>query len=137
MKNMVIWPATGNHDLHTANAAAQSGPYFDMFTLPKVGEAGGLSSGTEAYYSFNYANVHFICLESTDASFRATGGNMATWLTNDLNANTQRWTVVYFHHPPYSKGSHDSDTETELIQMRTNIVPILENNKSRSSSLRT
>ena len=129
MKNMVIWPATGNHDLHTANAAAQSGPYFDMFTLPKVGEAGGLSSGTEAYYSFNYANVHFICLESTDASFRATGGNMATWLTNDLNANTQRWTVVYFHHPPYSKGSHDSDTGTELIQMRTNIVPILENKK--------
>ncbi|MBK8585418.1 MAG: fibronectin type III domain-containing protein [Bacteroidetes bacterium] len=129
MKNMVIWPATGNHDLHTANAAAQSGPYFDMFTLPKVGEAGGLSSGTEAYYSFNYANVHFICLESTDASFRATGGNMATWLTNDLNANTQRWTVVYFHHPPYSKGSHDSDTGTELIQMRTNIVPILDNKK--------
>lgn len=129
MKNMVIWPATGNHDLHTANAAAQSGPYFDIFTLPKSGEAGGLSSGTEAYYSFNYANVHFICLESTDASFRATGGNMATWLTNDLNANTQRWTVVYFHHPPYSKGSHDSDTGTELIQMRTNIVPILENKK--------
>ncbi|MBK6989716.1 MAG: fibronectin type III domain-containing protein [Bacteroidetes bacterium] len=129
MKNMVIWPATGNHDLHTANAAAQSGPYFDIFTLPKSGEAGGLSSGTEAYYSFNYANVHFICLESTDASFRATGGNMATWLTNDLNANTQRWTVVYFHHPPYSKGSHNSDTETELIQMRTNIVPILENKK--------
>lgn len=129
MKNMVIWPATGNHDLHTSNAAAQSGPYFDSFTLPKAGEAGGLSSGTEAYYSFNYANVHFICLESTDASFRATGGNMATWLTNDLNANTQRWTVVYFHHPPYSCGSHNSDTETELIQMRTNIIPILENKK--------
>ncbi len=129
MKNMVIWPATGNHDLHTSNAAAQSGPYFDSFTLPKSGEAGGLASGTEAYYSFNYANVHFICLESTDATFRTTGGNMATWLTNDLNANTQRWTVVYFHHPPYSLGSHNSDTETELIQMRTNIVPILENKK--------
>jgi hypothetical protein len=88
-----------------------------------------LASGTEAYYSFNYANVHFICLESNDATFRATGGNMATWLTNDLNANTQRWTIVYFHHPPYSCGSHNSDTETELIQMRTNIIPILENKK--------
>lgn len=129
MKNMVIWPTTGNHDLHTANAAAQSGPYFDSFTLPKQAEAGGLASGTEAYYSFNYANVHFICLESTDASFRTTGGNMATWLTNDLAANAQRWTVVYFHHPPYSLGSHNSDTESELIQMRTNIAPILENYK--------
>ena len=129
MKNMVIWPTTGNHDLHTSNAIAQSGPYFDSFTLPKAGEAGGLASGTEAYYSFNYANVHIISLESNDASFRTTGGNMATWLTNDLIANTQRWTIVYFHHPPYSLGSHNSDTEAELIEMRTNIVPILENYK--------
>jgi hypothetical protein len=27
---------------------------------------------------------------------------------------------------PYSKGSHNSDTETELIQMRQNALPILE-----------
>ena len=129
MKNKVIWPATGNHDLHTANATNQTGPYFDAFTLPTAGEAGGRPSGTEAYYSFNYANIHFICLESTDAVFRATTGAMATWLTADLAANTQRWTVVYFHHPPYSKGSHDSDAETELLQMRTNIIPILESYK--------
>lgn len=129
MKKWVIWPATGNHDLHSANAFNQTGPYFDIFTLPKQGEVGGLASGTEAYYSFNYANIHFVCLESTDAAFRANGGAMATWLANDLAANTQRWTIVYFHHPPYSKGSHNSDTETELIEMRTNINPILENYK--------
>ena len=62
---------------------------------------------------------------------------MATWLTNDLNANTQRWTIVYFHHPPYSKGSHNSDTETELIEMRQNIMPILEAKKSISFSADT
>ena len=127
MKNMVIWPATGNHDLHTANASTQTGPYFDIFTLPKVAEAGGLASGTKAYYSFNYANIHFVCLESTDAVFRATGGAMLNWLTNDLNSNTQRWTVVYFHHPPYSKGSHDSDVDIEMQEVRTNVIPILEN----------
>ena len=128
-KKFVVWPTSGNHDLHTANAANQTGPYFDNFTMPKNGEAGGLASGTEAYYSFNYANIHFICLESNDAAYRATNGAMATWLTNDLNANTQRWTIVYFHHPPYSKGSHNSDTEVELMEMRTNIMPILENKK--------
>ncbi|HRH64742.1 MAG TPA: metallophosphoesterase, partial [Bacteroidia bacterium] len=128
-KKFVVWPTSGNHDLHTANATNQTGPYFDNFTMPKNAEAGGLASGTEAYYSFNYANIHFISLESYDASFRSTTGAMATWLTNDLNANTQRWTIVYFHHPPYSKGSHNSDTETELIQMRTNIMPILEAKK--------
>lgn len=129
MKNMVIWPATGNHDLHTANASTQTGPYFDIFTLPEAGEAGGRASGTEAYYSFNYANIHFICLESTDAVFRATGGAMMTWLTNDLAANVQRWTIVYFHHPPYSKGSHDSDVDIEMQEVRTNVIPVLENYK--------
>ncbi len=129
MKKWVIWPATGNHDLHSANAFNQTGPYFDNFTLPKVAEAGGLASNTEAYYSFNYANVHFICLESNDGAFRDSTGAMGTWLKNDLAANTQRWTIVYFHHPPYSKGSHNSDTESELIGMRTLIVPILERYK--------
>ncbi len=129
MKKWTIWPATGNHDLHSANATNQTGPYFDAFTCPKNGEAGGLASGTEAYYSFNYANIHFVCLESTDAPFRAVSGAQATWLQNDLAANTQRWTIVYFHHPPYSKGSHNSDADIQMIEMRTNIIPILENKK--------
>ncbi|MFM2207074.1 MAG: hypothetical protein RL213_1049 [Bacteroidota bacterium] len=123
------WPATGNHDLVSCDAAAETGPYFENFTLPRNGEVGGIPSHTEAYYSFNYANIHFICLESTDADFRAVGGDMLTWLEQDLQANRQRWTIVYFHHPPYSKGSHDSDNSTELEEMRTNVVPILENHK--------
>src|SRR6185436_13400961 len=36
------------------------------------------------------------------------------------------WIVAFWHHPPYSKGSHDSDTESQLIKMRTDINPILE-----------
>jgi hypothetical protein len=128
-RKWVCWPTTGNHDLYSANATNQTGAYFDSFTLPKNGEVGGVASNTEAYYSYNYANIHFVCLESTDASFRANGGAQLTWLANDLAANTQRWTIVYFHHPPFTKGSHDSDTEIELMEMRTNVVPILENYK--------
>ena len=128
-KKWVLWPTTGNHDLHSASASSQTGPFFDIFTLPKTAQAGGVASNTEAYFSFNYANVHFVSLESYDASFRSSTGAMATWLTNDLNANTQRWTVVYFHHPPYTKGSHDSDVDAEQIGMRTNIIPILEAHK--------
>ena len=128
-KKWVTWPTSGNHDLHTANSANQTGPYYDNFTMPTQGEAGGIPSNTEAYYSFDYANIHFVCLESYDAAFRSPTGNMANWLDADLAANTQTFTVVYFHHPPYSKGSHNSDTESELIQMRTNINPILENYK--------
>jgi acid phosphatase type 7 len=38
------------------------------------------------------------------------------------------WTVVYFHHPPYTKTSHNSDAEIELIRMRENFIRILERN---------
>ena len=38
-----------------------------MFDGDSVGEAGGVPSGTESYYSFDYANIHFICLDSQDS----------------------------------------------------------------------
>lgn len=135
-KNHVLWPATGNHDY--ANSAARqkdhSIAYFDMFSLPKYGEAGGVASGTEAYYSYNYANIHFVALDSYgwetgDTRLYDTTGPQVTWLKKDLAANKQQWTVVYFHHPPYSMGSHNSDTETELIKIRENVVRILERYK--------
>jgi hypothetical protein len=51
---------------------------------------------------------------------------MATWLGADLAATTNRWVIAYWHHPPYTKGSHDSDTESQLVEMRQNFNPILE-----------
>jgi hypothetical protein len=125
LRQSVLWPTLGNHDGAAANSSTQSGPYYDMFTLPKNGEAGGLASGTEAYYSFDYGNIHFICLESFETS-RAASSPMLTWLANDLASTSQQWIVAYFHHPPYSKGSHDSDVDLEMREMRQNALPILE-----------
>src|SRR5947207_8048779 len=125
LRKSVLWPTFGNHDSHSADSSSQSGPYYDIFALPKSGEAGGVASGTKAYYSFNYANIHFVCLDSTDSN-RSPSGAMLTWLKSDLAANTQQWLIAYWHHPPYSKGSHDSDSETELQQMRQYANPILE-----------
>ena len=35
---------------------------------------------------------------------------MMDWLLADLGSNSRDWTVVIFHHPPYTKGAnHDSD----------------------------
>ena len=109
----------------SADSATQTGPYYDIFTLPKFGEAGGVASGTEAYYSFDFGNIHFIVLDSFETS-RATSGAMLTWLTNDLAATTQPWIIAYWHHPPYSKGSLDSDTDPIQKEMRENVLPILE-----------
>jgi len=126
LRQTVLWPTFGNHDAGSASSPTQSGVFYDIFTLPANAEAGGVASGTEAYYSFDYANIHFICLNSHDIS-RATDGAMLAWLQQDLAANTLPWTIAFWHHPPYSKGSHDSDTELELLEMRQNALPILEN----------
>lgn len=125
LRKSVLWPTLGNHDGISADSATQTGPYYDIFSLPTNGEAGGLASGTEAYYSFDYGNIHFICLDSHETN-RSPGGAMISWLNQDLAATSQEWIIAFWHHPPYSKGSHDSDTESRLIQMRQNALPVLE-----------
>ncbi len=127
LKNTVSWSCLGNHDGHSANSNQQSGPYYDIFTFPKLGEAGGLPSGTEAYYSFDYGNVHFISLDSYETD-RSVGGTMYNWCENDIQNTTAEWIVAFWHHPAYTKGSHDSDTESALKQMRENFAPMLEFN---------
>ena len=123
-----LWPALGNHDTHNADVASQTGPYFDVFSLPTQGEAGGIPSGTEAYYSFDYGNIHFICLDSVKSIWWPLGPQpMIDWLYNDLQSTHQDWIIAYWHHPPYSKGKHDSDTESGSIRMRERILPLLEN----------
>jgi tetratricopeptide (TPR) repeat protein len=125
LRSVPLWPTFGNHDGISAQSSTQSGPYYDIFTLPADGSAGGVPSGTEAYYAFDYANIHFICLDSYESS-RAPNGAMLAWLARDLAGDRALWTIAFWHHPPYSKGSHDSDREIELVEMRQNVLPILE-----------
>ena len=125
LRNSVLWPTLGNHDGTSANSATQSGPYYSNFSLPIGAQAGGVPSGTEAYYSFDYGDIHFICLDSYETD-RSAGGAMMTWLDTDLADTTAQWIVAFFHHPPYSKGSHDSDIDGEMIDMRENAIPLLE-----------
>ncbi len=121
----VLWPTLGNHDTAQSTAYNNNYPYFSIFTLPTAGELGGAVSGTEHYYAFDYANIHFICLDSMTAD-RSANGAMANWLRADLAQVTAEWIIAYWHHPPYSKGSHNSDTETQLVEMRQVFNPILE-----------
>ncbi|MBK8503854.1 MAG: metallophosphoesterase family protein [Saprospiraceae bacterium] len=125
LKNTVSWSCLGNHDGGSASSGTQTGPYYDIFTFPTQGECGGMASGTEAYYSFDFGNIHFIVLDSYDSD-RSTNGNMRMWCEQDLQNTAADWIVAFWHHPAYSKGSHDSDTESALVQMRQNFLPLLE-----------
>jgi hypothetical protein len=124
LKQSVLWSTIGNHDFYSADQHGNF-PYLDIFSLPTAGEAGGVASGTEKYYSFDFANIHFVCLDSMSVD-RTSNAVMLAWLQQDLAANTNEWLIAFWHHPPYSKGSHDSDWEFELIEMREHALPILE-----------
>ncbi|HXH19502.1 MAG TPA: metallophosphoesterase, partial [Chitinophagales bacterium] len=149
MKFMPFMPCPGNHDYevisppqNSKDPTTHTGPYYDIIEVPKYGEMGGVASGYELYYSFDYSNVHFISLNSelgalTSSSNDWTGANplgnfsgspMTQWLEQDLQANTKPWVIVFFHQLPYSKGSHDSDVffERYMIAMRENFVPIFD-----------
>ncbi|MFT6863545.1 MAG: hypothetical protein ACJAVK_002106 [Akkermansiaceae bacterium] len=125
LRNTVCWGSMGNHEGKTSKGATGIGPFYDAFIHPAKGEAGGLPSGKEAFYSFDYGKVHFICLDSHDLDRRPTG-EMAQWLKADLEKTKAEFLVAFFHHPPYTKGSHDSDREGQLVEMREHIMPILE-----------
>ncbi|MGJ8642483.1 MAG: metallophosphoesterase [Luteolibacter sp.] len=125
LRRVPAWSTLGNHETGQKVDFDRNYPYFDIFTLPTKAEAGGVPSGTEHYYSYDYGNIHFICLDSMTAD-RDTEGPMALWLKDDLAATTATWIIAFWHHPPYTKGSHDSDVERELKEMRTNFLPILE-----------
>ena len=126
LRNAVCWPAFGNHEGISSSSDSQSGPYYEGYVLPTDGVAGGLSSSTEAYYSFDYANVHFVVLDSHDSPLESTGP-MLRWLDDDLAATDQQWVVAYWHHPPYTRGTYDSDrADSTFADMRENAGPIIE-----------
>ncbi|NOT34388.1 MAG: hypothetical protein HOP12_09485 [Candidatus Eisenbacteria bacterium] len=126
LKRTAAWPTRGNHDLLYAGI---SNDYYDLFSLPSAGEAGGVPSDTEAWYSFDWGPVHLVCLDS-EGSDRSPASSQFQWLRSDLAATTQPWVIAYWHHPPYTKGSHDSDDVGDsggrMRDMRENAIPLLD-----------
>ena len=121
-RNIVFWPVYGNHD-------AKGWSFFKIFSLPKNAEAGGLASGTEHYYSVDYASVHMIFLDSNNGAFTSDDA-MMRWLKADLKSTRQKWIIAFMHHPPYTRGSHNSndakDSGNRMFNMRKRVIPVLE-----------
>ncbi len=111
-----IWPTLGNHDYDTAGAAG----YRQIFALPTNGPA---SVVEESFYTFDVGSVHFVSFDShrlVAASFGTTAAEVAaveSWLVTDLDANRDKVTIVYDHHPAYTAGPHHG--ESEETSMRT------------------
>jgi acid phosphatase type 7 len=149
MKRQPFLPCPGNHDYNTISPVQNpqpplqhTGPYYDFVDVYQGGEAGGLATGHELFYSYDYGNVHFVSLNSELGSLfnssddwigiypfgSFSGSPMTQWLHADLTANTQLWTIIYFHQPPYTDGSHDAGAfwEVYMQAMRENFAEIWE-----------
>ncbi len=90
-----FFPSLGNHDYANVNGNV---PYLNYFTLP----------GNEIYYDFNWGPVHFFALDSNKDL-----EEQQTWFYEKLNASTNIFKVVYFHHSPYSNGSHGNEPDMQ------------------------
>ncbi len=135
LKKYPLYPAPGNHDYSNDNSDRQNDhkvPYYDNFTMPKDGEAGGVASNSQSFYSFDYGNVHFLSLDSygrEDQSTRLydTLGRQVQWIKQDLAANTNKdWVVAYWHHPPFSLGTRNGELDFDMTSIRENFIRILE-----------
>ena len=92
-KNIPIYPALGNHDLHGDEKAAL-GNYFQRF--PDLNNS--------RYYSVRAANTLTLVL---DSSLDETSGPQGQWLTTKLDTIPTDVDFVFFmtHHPPYTSSS--------------------------------
>jgi Icc-related predicted phosphoesterase len=92
-KNIPIYPALGNHDLHGSEKAALDN-YFQRFPDLK----------NSRYYSVRAANTLLLVL---DSSLDEPSGPQSQWLATKLdNIPTDvDFVFLMFHHPPYTSSS--------------------------------
>jgi acid phosphatase type 7 len=102
-----FFPASGNHDYLTADAA----PFRQAFALP---ENGG-PAGRERWYSFDWGDVHVVVLDSERLV-----PAQAEWLDADLSRTRAAWVIALFHRTPFSSGEHGPDLPARRV-----FVPIL------------
>lgn len=105
-------PTIGNHEYLTPGAAG----YFDYW------------NNIPSFYSFNAGGWHFISLNSNLSKLGAAGqAAQVNWLQQDLAANAQSCTIVYYHHPLFNIGPEGPTTAlsgiwTLLAQYGVSIV---------------
>ena len=133
LKRYPLFPSPGNHDYNDDQSAEDTHDiaYYQNFSMPTNGEAGGVASHNPAYYSFDIGNTHFLSLDSYGREDKKkmydTTGAQAEWIKKDLAAYGHRgWVIAYWHHPPYTMGSHNSDSSDDLVQIRVDFIRILE-----------
>ncbi len=102
-----FYTCLGNHEYNASW-------YYDFFAF----------APPKNYYSFDYGDVHFICLDSTDfikpESYPHSTGDIGPgnaqfdFLIRDLQSTSARWKIVFFHYPLYISGGYQVEDLRKL-----------------------
>jgi hypothetical protein len=93
-------PTIGNHE-YTGNSAVG---YFDYW------------NNIPDYYSYNAGGWHFISLNSNSSRIGVDiNSTQYAWLAQDLAANANMCTIVYYHHPLFNIGPEGPTTSMSDI----------------------
>ena len=125
-----FYAALGNHDYTDAGTSNNlPATYTNYFSLPGPGTVTNGNSGNERYYDVVQGPIHFYIINSNNGAGQEPNGTSSTsvqanWLKNRLAASSSPWKIVIFHHPPYSSGSHGSNTwmQWPFAQWGANVV---------------
>ena len=93
----------GNHD-RTGHSAADA-VWQKEFNLPTNGPDGY----SELVYSFDYANSHFVVLNSEKPDQGIVNDVQRAWLEKDLAANKKENVFVFFHEPAFQVSQNVND----------------------------
>ena len=116
MESVPFYPCLGNHDTALDDGRAYlAGQVFPNSGVP--------APWTGRYYSFDWGDVHFVCLDSNLMMDEAAARAMVRWLDRDLSSTRQGWRVVYFHHTPYDPMRGNDPPEAAL---RAQVLPLLD-----------
>jgi hypothetical protein len=97
---------------YTAMHLPLNGPAEPSYRTPIIGpddriEAFLVAAGNRfprmANYSFDYGDVHFLCLDS-NRYIDPNDPSMQAWIGADLAATDATWKFVVYHHPAYNVG---------------------------------
>ena len=101
-------PTIGNHDLDGGFGEA----YYEIFGK-NAGEKG------KGYYAFDLGEWKMIALNSeivTNPAFSPEARrDQEAWLKKELEGNTKKCTIAYFHRPRFSSGGHSGDLRMTSI----------------------
>lgn len=111
LSKIPVMAISGNHETTYKNGSNETYNRFN-YKIP-------IQKNTKLgfYYSFSYGNVKFIMLNTNELNGSRLTNAQYSWLENELQNKTEKWTVVSMHNPMYSVGKWGSDNTKNGIAL--------------------